>query len=100
MDLEPARPTKDLPKDTMDGKPYWQHYNWAGWSFLLDHLEKWGVSMDGFSGVNDGILIRAEKCREVADAIEKHLPELSERHQEWLQPHIIFWRNCGGCRQW
>ena len=100
MDLKPARPTKDLPIDDRDNKPIWLHYNWAGWSFLLDHLEQWGVKLDGFEGVNDGKLIRSDKCREVAAAIEEHLPELTERHQAWLRPHITFWKNCGGCRQY
>lgn len=98
MDLKPVRPTPDAPKDGYG--VVWGRYNWSGWSYLTSHLQNWGVELTGFSGMNDGDLIKAKKCREVADAIEKHLHLLDEENQKWLRPHIILWRTCGGYRQY
>lgn len=107
MDLKPMRPTKDAPRHPADDKwdpngPVWGRYNWSGWRFLMDKLHEWGMEMlgKGFSGMNDGELIRAPYCREVADLIEKNLHTLSPEDQEWLKPHIILWRTCGGYRQY
>ncbi|MDE2096136.1 MAG: hypothetical protein KGL39_02750 [Patescibacteria group bacterium] len=75
------------------------HYNWSGWSWLITHLQEWGVDTNHFDGVNDGKLIPAAKCCEVAAAIEAHLPELDAEDREWLEPHVAIWRASGGFRQ-
>lgn len=98
MDLEPVAPTAEAPK-RQDGTPKWGRYNWSGWSWLMDLLEKWGVDTREFSGMNDGEVISEETCRQVADAIEKHLPELDGEAQAVLKEDIILWRTCGGYRQ-
>jgi hypothetical protein len=104
MDLKPLRPSKSAPRYPADdkyeaGKVVWGRYNWHGWGVLRGKLEEWGVDTSEFSGCNDGDLISAKTCRKVADAIEAHLPELSEEYQNWLQPHIARWRTCGGYAQ-
>lgn len=104
MDLEPINPSADAPRypnsvDVAPGSIIWGRYNWGGWRYIIQHLESWGVDVSDFAGTNDGDIIPESKCKEVADAIEKHLPELSQTDQEWLQPHIALWRTCGGYRQ-
>jgi hypothetical protein len=105
MDLIPTNPSKAAPRYPLDA-PYFAgriisgSYNWSGWSWLCDKLQQWGVVLEGFSHYNDGEVIREAKCREVANAIEKHLPELEKECQEWLAPHVALWRTCGGYRQW
>ena len=105
MDLEPINPTAEAPRYPKDD-PYspnqiiWGRYNWNGWYYQIDLLEKWGINTSEFAGTNDGYEICETTCLAVANAIEKHLPELSKQDQEWLQPKIIFWRTCGGYRQW
>ncbi len=89
MDLTPIKDkTKQL------------RYNCAGWVQLIKLLNKWGANTSEFSGSEDGSVISEATCIAVANAIESHLPELSNNHQEWLQPHIDLWRNCGGYKQW
>lgn len=107
MDLKPVRPTKKAPRYPKDyhyapqrGKVIWGRYNWAGWRCICEHLHQWGVLTKEFDGMNDGKLISAKTCRAVADAIEKHLPELPPDEQEWLKDDIELWRTCGGYRQW
>lgn len=104
MGLEPVNPTAEAPRHPPDHKhcpnePVWGRYNWTGWSWLWEHLAEWGIDTRDFSGSNDGELIPAEKCVEVANAIEAHIGELDEEHQAWLRPHIKLWRTCGGYRQ-
>lgn len=99
MDLKPIRPSKKAPRDE-NGHPKWGRYNISGWSYIWDQLNRWGVDTSEFSGYNDGDKISAKTCRAVADAIEKHLPEMSERDRRWLEPHVILWRTCGGYRQY
>ena len=108
MDLIPVRPSKDAPRYPKNffykpyrGQPTPARYDWGGWSLITGLLVKWGVKLEGFSGMNDGEIIKAAKCREVADAIEKHLddPDVAE-HKEWLKEDIILWRTCGGYRQY
>lgn len=60
-------------------------------------LRSWGVDTSGLTRSNDGDPISGETCRAVADAIEAHLHELSEREQEWLGPHIEACWRCNGC---
>lgn len=75
-------------------------YNWSGWRWIIDRLNKWGVDIEEFKGVNDGHVISEETCKKVADALEQHLPELEKDDQEWLSPHVAAWRTCGGYEQW
>lgn len=108
MDLKPMRPTKDAPCYPADyeyaayrGRVIWGRYNWSGWGWLTDHLAEWGdVDMSHFAGSNDGALIPAKVCRQVADSLEKHLPELSSADRDWIAPHVQLWRTCGGYRQY
>ena len=105
MDLKPINPTKDAPRYPDDGESgsgevIWGRYNWSGWTYITDKLESWGVDLTDFSGSNDGGVIPAEKCIEVANAIESHLNDLDEEDREWLRPHIVKWRTCGGYEQW
>jgi hypothetical protein len=89
MDLVPQQPNaKQL------------HYNWAGWEFITNKLEQWGIDISEFDGVNDGKLIKERTCKKVAAAIELHLEELDEAHRAWLEPHIDKWRESGGFQQW
>lgn len=101
MDLEPVNPSADAPRRAADDKyspnePIWGRYNCSGWSWILEHLEKWGVDTSDFAGSNDDALIPESKCREVADAIEAHIAELDDEDQKWLREHIQLWRTCGG----
>jgi len=75
-------------------------YNWSGWEWLVEKLDEWGVDVSEFRFSNDGDLISKETCIKVAQAIEEHLDELDYEFQEWLEPHIFHWRECGGCRQY
>lgn len=88
----------------MDLKPRkgneWGRYNWSGWNWLCNYLTYWGVDISEFDGCNDGKYISAKTCKEVANAIESHLDELSEEDRNWLQPHINRWRTCGGYWQY
>lgn len=105
MDLKPINPSADAPRNPPDDRYepnglVWGRYNWSGWRYITEKLAEWDVPLDEFSGFNDGAIISAETCRLVADAIERHLPELPEDDQAWLQPHIARWRTCGGYEQW
>jgi hypothetical protein len=107
MDLKPVRPTKNAPRYPMNssyeperGKVIWGRYNWGGWGTLVDKLQSWGVSTEHFAGSNDGQLIPAIKCREVADAIEKHIDEFDDEERKYLKQDIELWRNCGGYKQY
>ena len=98
MDLEPIAPAENAPKG--ERGPEWGRYNISGWSYIIDKLREWGVPLDEFRHFNDGDPISAETCAKVADAIESHLPEMSDRDRNWLGPHVERWRTCGGYRQW
>lgn len=74
-------------------------YNWTGWKDLVGKLNRWGVNTAEFTFCNDGDIISAETCMEVADAIERHFDELSGYDQSWLGKDIQSWRICGGYRQ-
>lgn len=112
MDLEPINPATDAPRFTNEvgnyytdyaplvGKAISGRYNWTGWSYIINLLNKWGINTNEFSGLNDGDVICDETCKKVADAIEKHLSDLDAKDRKWLEPHIILWRTCGGYRQW
>lgn len=76
------------------------HYNWAGWRWIVNHLEQWGVPMDEFSGLNDGDLISEATCIKAADALDAHWDELTPEEQEWLKNDSNSWRNCGGYQQY
>lgn len=99
MDLSPIAPESDY---TLDGwiEPCAVSYNWNGWSWLQEHLDRWGVDLTEFKGFNDGDVISKETCVNVADAIESNLSEIDGKHKAWLQPHIRCWRECGGFEQW
>lgn len=99
MDLEPINPTKEAP-ETEEGGIEWGRYNWNGWTFQYKLLNDWGVDTSELSRWNDGAEISKLTCLKIADAIEKHLNELSEEDRKWLKPKIILWRTCGGYRQW
>lgn len=98
MDLMPVNPSNDAPRN--DYGVTWGRYNWAGWRYIVDKCNEWGVDTSKFQGANDGALIPAATCRQVADAIEAHLHELPIEEQQWLKPHIALWRTCGGYRQY
>lgn len=98
MDLKPIAPTNSAPKDEYGivcGR-----YNWAGWSWLRTELSERGVDVTEFVNNNDGEVISADTCEKVADVIEAMLPELDEEYREWLAPHVIRWRTCGGYEQY
>jgi hypothetical protein len=92
MDLLPIQPTVGYATPLS--------YNWAGWRWLRTKLNEWNVDTSHLRGSNDGDEIPSEKCCEIADAIEAHLYELDECEREWLRPHIVLWRTCGGYEQW
>lgn len=98
MDLQPINPSSKAPIDDY-GEVVWGRYNWAGWRWLCNHLEQWGVDLSEFSGCNDGEEISRETCIQVGKAIEDHLNELSEEDREWIKGHIVLWKTCGGYRQ-
>ncbi len=97
MDLKPIAPKPDAPKNEQ-GTPIWGRYNWTGWQYIINLADRHGVDVSKFSGVNDGEEISAETCMAVADAIERAIDdhELSPQDVEWLTPHILLWRTCGG----
>lgn len=104
MDLEPIKPSADAPRYPLDDKYdpngiIWGGYNWAGWSEIIRLLNEWGVDISEFARMKDGDEISDNTCKAVANAIEQHLPKLSEQDRNWLQPHIALWRTCGGYRQ-
>lgn len=68
------------------------HYNWSGWSFLVEHLNQWGVDTSEFSGINDGELISRDTCEAVAEALKSNLHTLSTEDQEWIKEDIIRWK--------
>jgi len=74
-------------------------YNWAGWRWLVAHLDDWGVDTKELRFSNDGDQISKETCSAIADAIEFHLDELTPYEQSWIEPHIRNWRTCNGCIQ-
>ena len=82
------------------GEPLWIPYNWNGWRWLIEHLQKWGVDTKQFSFSNDGELISDEVCKAVASALSAHIDELDDEHRSWIEPHIVAWRSSGGFRQW
>ena len=89
MDLKPVN--EDQP---------WGRYNITGWSWFWNQLTKWEVDTKELSDYNDGDLISDKVCKQIAQAIEEHLSELSEKDQTWLKSHIELWRNCGGYYQY
>ena len=99
MDLITIEPMQDAPKDkngrTIDGR-----YNITGWTLLWNLLIDWKVDTSEFSGYNDGEQICKETCLAVAKAIEDNLHTLNKKDKDWLQPHIILWKTCGGYEQW
>ena len=106
MDLIPVNPSEEAPRWDAPGKSWHGklipgRYNWSGWSWLLQHLERWGVLTDEFQYTNDGDVISEETCIRVADAIEQHVSELDEPDDTkvWLMGHVILWRTCGGYEQ-
>lgn len=99
MDLKPVKPTKAAPRDA-DGGHIWGCYNWNGWGWLRDFLNRHGADTSHMAGCNDGDLIPADVCRAYADVIERELPNLAGDDRRWLTPHVILWRTCGGYEQW
>jgi len=99
MELKPMRPHKGAPRDT-NGEVIWGHYNWSGWAYLVDFLNAHDVDTSEFTGWNNGDLICAATCKEVAKTIEKYAGGLSPEDREWLLPHAELWRTCGGYRQY
>ena len=98
IDLVPIAPTAEMPQ--YKGKPASLHYNWSGWRYITNFLDKYNELTGEFAGSNDGDAISAETCRRVADCIEKHVNELPPEDKEWLTKHIPYWRHCGGFNQW
>ena len=99
MDLRPRKPHKNHPA-TAGGFPVWGRYSWHGWKVLIGYLNMWGVDTSEFDVWNEGRPISAQTTKLVADALERHLPELPKEEQKWLQHHIVLWRTCGGYWQW
>lgn len=97
MDLEPIAPTDKHPLDS-NGEPRWGRYNWSGWNYLGDFLEKHGCDVE-LAGMNDGEELSAEDCKRVAQCIEDNVDTLDARDKQWLSGHIALWRECGGYRQ-
>ncbi len=101
MDLIPLR---------KDKQQYWLHYNWCGWSTLIDFLRKLGVDTDEFSGWNDGEVISGNTCKEVSKTLEDHFDEFTEEFSDggetdeetskFCKHHIDHWKKCGGFRQY
>lgn len=87
MDLKPRRGGRVL------------SYNWTGWKWLVDMLDRRGVDTSEFRFLNDGDPISAATCKEVAQAIEAELPALDESYQTWLRSHPQKWRESGGFSQ-
>lgn len=98
MDLQPVAPTAEAPRNEQ-GEVIWGRYNIAGWSWLIDHLQEWGVDVSEFSGCNDGDLISAKTCFLVGEAIEARLDELDLGDKNWLASHVALWKTCGGYYQ-
>lgn len=75
------------------------HYNWTEWHWLKEHLESWGVDTGELVENNDGELISEPTCKAIANAIESHLNDLSDKDRKWIKPHIQEWRESGGFKQ-
>lgn len=99
MDLRPINPSPDAPRRP-NGDFEWGRYNWAGWGWLLDKLEDWGLDLSEFSGSNDGDAISEETCVKVSKLIAEHLPELEPDDRSWIEKHVQLWATCGGYEQW
>jgi len=56
-------------------------YNWAAWRDIVGRFEKWGIDTSEFRFANDGELINARTCMDVADALEAHIDEIVS---DWL----------------
>lgn len=97
MDLKPVKPTAKAPRRR--GKVIEHGYNWGRWEVLLAFLEKYGVTLESFDGLNDGKIIPAKKCIEVADAMDANINEVDEKCRKWMKKDSILWRTCGGYRQ-
>ncbi len=88
-DLEPLNKEEDF-----------LHYNMMGWYWLGNFLSRHGADCSNIPSYNDKEDISEEKCKDIADCIEKNLHTLKKEDQEWIQPHIKMWRNSGGYRVW
>jgi hypothetical protein len=98
MDLVPVNPSAEMPNDDDYGNGL--HYNWAGWRWITTFLEEKGVDLSEFSGFNDGEIISEDTCKIVADTLEEHLKGFDAETRNWIEPHILRWRTCGGYEQW
>lgn len=93
MDLIGSGWKKNTPQiiKTVYKNPYIR-YNWTGWSFLVDHLDEWGVDISRLAGDNSGNLIPRTTCQAIAEAIKSNIHTLPQEDQDWLRPHIPMWR--------
>lgn len=82
------------------GQQFRLHYNWTGWEWLIEHLQKWGLDTEQFSFWNDGELISFEVCNAVASTLSAHIDEIDDEDRPWIESHIVAWRSSGGFRQW
>src|SRR5271154_1363871 len=95
MDLIPRH--RNLDKDLS--------YNWEGWCTLIDFLQRHGGKTEEFSGTNDGELICANTCRQVAKIIEENSAEYNSIYGGGsygklpAQQHAKIWHDSHGFRQ-
>lgn len=92
-DLKPMRPNANYPRNEK-GKPVWGRYNMRGWYMLHRGFYYAGRPKLILPQTNQGDLILAKTCREVADLMEKH----PEHFSEFPSSDILEWRNSGGFR--
>jgi len=105
MDLKPINPSSNAPRyptdhDYAPNKIIQGRYNWTGWDRLTQLLEVWGINTEEFVAYNGGDIITADKCKKVADAIDAHYDELTDKEKAWIKGHSDLWRTCGGYEQW
>lgn len=98
--LKPVKPSADAPIDVDTNFPQQAIYTMMGWFLLIRLLKKWKVDVSEFADDNEGRLICESTCKNVADTIEEHLPDLEPGFQLWLEAEIKLWRTCGGYEQW
>jgi hypothetical protein len=70
------------------------HYNWTGWSYICNLMDKLGVDTEQFSGSNDGAELNGITCKAVANALDTYVnsKECSDTDKAWLSEHIPIWR--------
>jgi len=81
------------------------HFNWSGWRAVCEFVEKAGVDVSEFAGMNDGDLISKETCVEVAKAILTNSTKYNEMFAgDYYGPnpaseHSEIWKRSEGFEQ-